>query len=328
MLKNKTKKNRRKSSSNTTTVLCGLCKDKIIENSDEASIQCDKCQKWFHSLCAGLCRSDVVAILDDSSLPFLCTSCRPVDKSSNNSTLIPSSAFAQIMSELAEVKASIKELRDTQTNFLSRMNSFDNVISDIKRENLDLKRALASQNLRLQALENMKLKKQLFYKTLKENFNRLDPLSNLIDCCTAAGLQLKKEDFKSAVIQDKMSRDEHIVVKLHFKEEKNKFEILKNKSKIKSFSSKTTFFDVLSRENGNLFKYAKVLLTKGFSFVYHRGGKIYAKTSPDSDPVLIKSTKKVDELASVIHVAGFSTPTSGAMPPITRLGSNLYGKMD
>lgn len=327
MSKNKSKNSRRKSSNHIEIIKCGVCKVQIVENSDEASIECDSCHKWIHSFCAGLIRSDLVAILDDSSLPFQCTLCRPADRSSKKSSKASTPFEKLVIDELADIKEAIRKVTNAQAAFELKFLQIDKDLKEVKKENLELKKTLVSFNARLQSIENAKLKTQLFYKTTIDNFNKLDPLRKIVDCCAAVGLELKKEDVKSAVVQEKMSNNQFVTVKLDFKDEQTKFDILKNKSKLKQIGEKSSFFDVLSRENGILYKYAKELFSKGYSFVYHRGGKIFAKETAESIPVLIKSKKKVEELlkAAVTNL-GFSTPTFGAIPPAARFSMNLDKK--
>lgn len=95
-----------------------------------------------------------------------------------------------------------------------------------------------------------------------------------------------------------MSNSNITVVKIEFKEESKKFEILRNKYKLKSLQQfkSVSFFDILSRDAAELYKYAKLLKGHGFQFIFHHSGKILAKKDEHSVPILLKSKQNIDDL--------------------------------
>lgn len=300
---------------------CGTCK-KMINDAKESSIQCDQCLKWVHIPCSGLKPSEVEPALDDSNLPFKCVLC---SRKANNQ-LLTTDQFNVIMSrldELTSIKSSLSSLSESHATFQAKLDGMQKECASIQHENKGLKKIVDSLNVRVKTLENVRLKSQLFFKISSAALDKKEPASTVVKIGAAVGINIQKQDFRSAVVQEKMSGKESSVVKLHFKDEDVKFEFLKNRQQIRTKFKDAAFFDVLSKDNADLYKCSRALLSKGFAFVYHRSGKIYAKKVNEAVPILIKSKAMVDELItrSESSTAAFSTPDGH----LTSNRSSIFG---
>ena len=157
---------------------------------------------------------------------------------------------------------------------------------------------MIEQNIRIQTLENVRLKSQCFVKVKDKNIDKNKSKLYLLEVCNAIGVNLNDSDIKSLVIQPKLSGRGMLVLKVELKESDNKFDIMRNKSKCRSLPrySHVSFFDVLSHDAAVLYKEAKGLKAKGYKFVFHRNGKIFVKAKEDSQPILISSRKMIIEM--------------------------------
>lgn len=78
---------------------------------------------------------------------------------------------------------------------------------------------------------------------------------------------------------------------------------MRSKSKLKDIPQckEVSFFDVLSRNAADLFKYSKLLKECDYKFIYHHKGKIFAKKTEQSQPIHILNKQKVDDLIHLIN---------------------------
>lgn len=297
--------------------ICGTC-SKVINDKKESSIQCDECQKWCHIPCSGLKESEVQPTLDDSTIPFKCSLC----SNKVNDSELPSSQFNLIMCRLDEMVTSFKSLTESHATLRTICNELQKEFTTMTSVNKELKETVDYLTIRVRTLENVRLRSQLFFKTKTSGLNDKDPASTVVDICSAVGLKIQKSDIRSAVVQRKMSGNDSSVVKIDFKDEDSKINIMKNRAKIRTKFNDAAFFDVLSKDNAVLYKSARMLCSKGFAFVYHRNGRIYAKKTTDAIPILVKSTAMVEQL-SIGTASDFSTPQMVMDAAATRRSLNF-----
>lgn len=285
--------------SNASDEDCVICSKTITEN--DRSVQCDKCKRWIHETCTKLNQKDTAALFTDSSLSFMCAACKKKNKNIDASSSISSESeiqFQRILKELAGIKQSINDVKLTQSSLESKFDSLQKELESVKNENKDIKKSFSSLLFRLKTLENVRLRSQIFFKTPTNLIANKDPGANVIEIGASVGINISRNDIKSAVIQTKLSNDEFSLSKLEFRDEFIKFQLLKNRANIKKVFKDAVFFDVLSRENADLFKSAKILLTKGFAVVYHHSGRIFVKKTAESNPYHIKCKADIAGLTS------------------------------
>lgn len=291
---------RRKSIVNKKNIKCGLCLDDIDGEIEEIVVECDICQKWFHSVCSGVDHSTLVSLVKNTKLPFHCNFCKP----RNAVGPLQQTSSSQIqflvdkMEEFSSIKKSFDLLYSSQAALQADLKIMFKEFASIRDENKDLKKRIESYEHRIKSYENSKLRTQLFFKSRNDSLDKDDPSKNVISIGVSVGVSIEKSDIKSAVIQERLSGKDSSIVKISFSNETVKYGFLKNRSKIRELYKDVSFFDVLSKENGELYRKAKELLKKGFSAVYHRAGKIFAKRTFEGKPIFIKNKSKVEELLS------------------------------
>lgn len=151
----------------------------------------------------------------------------------------------------------------------------------------------------------------MFLKTSVDLLDKKDPAATVVEIATKADLGIQRKDIRSAVVQPRMSGESSTVVKVEFKDEQDKINLMKSRAKIRTQNKDVALFDVLSRENAELYKSARVLVSKGYAFVYHRNGRVYAKKTADVAPVLIKSKEMVETLSGAgTSSTDFATPNA------------------
>lgn len=67
-------KGKGKVKSNKGSYFCGLCNAKYFEGEDW--IQCDRCDKWYHRVCADIESSDTWEYLQNEEAEWICPICR------------------------------------------------------------------------------------------------------------------------------------------------------------------------------------------------------------------------------------------------------------
>lgn len=319
MGKNNSNKNK---STKVTVELCMICNEKVVDDPDELSFQCDICDKWTHAFCTRLDRKRIQVLANDTETQFHCIRCisndtRTIDHNSvtiqNNST---TSQFAYItakLDELATIKEDVTSMKDT-IEFISNQYSdlqlkfkkLNTEFNSIRNEHLNLKKTVAQQTQRIKSLENAKLKSQCFFKHSTNKINKLNPADSVITALDAIGVKVQTVEIKSAVIQPKLSNDEKTVVKIEFRDDSKKFEVMKNKSKFKMSRdfSDVSIFDVLSRDASELYRAAKELRKVGYMFIYHRNGRIFAKKIENSVPVHLTNEDMISKMIGAASTIG------------------------
>lgn len=251
----------------------------------------------------GLNNKEYQKVLADSSSNFHCILCK-------KKTVPASSSSSSFSEDLADIKISLKKLFTQHAELFKNIDNIKSDVKSLKTENLELKKSINQQNIRLKALENVRLKSQCFFKVNNENVDKNKPKSFLMEVVKSIGVDLIESDVKSVVIQPKLSVKGMSVMKIEFKDSDKKFEIMKNKSKCKNIKKyeKVSFFDVLSRDAAELYKSAKSLKAKGYKFVYSRNGKVFVKSKEDSQPILVTSKKMILELPFLGASDDFQSP--------------------
>lgn len=140
------------------------------------------------------------------------------------------------------------------------------------------------------------------------------PKDYLLEVASAIGVQFVASDIRSVVMQSKLCGKGTSTCKVEFKDSDKKFELMRNKSKMKDNQelANVSIFDVLSRDSAELFKSAKGAKSKGYKFIYHRNGKIFVKADENRQPIHIPSKKDIINLPFLVGHDPPETQSSGS----------------
>lgn len=215
--------------------------------------------------------------------------------------------LAVVKDDISEIKNTIEFLSGLQNDTNEKCNKLTKDMKVMESQNEELKRTVATQNVRLNALENAKLRNQCFLKLPTAKVHKDDLFGNVAAVAEAEEIIIRRDEVAKAMIQFKMSNENSTVIKVEFKDDSKKFEFLRNKSKLRALADwKDVFlFDVLSKDSAETFKYAKLLKEKGYAFVYHLSGRIYAKEKEGSHPIHITNKRVVDDILHGGHHGSF-----------------------
>lgn len=148
-------------------------------------------------------------------------------------------------------------MKEAQIALQSKCEGLHNEAQDVKQENYELKKSLSMMNQRIKSLEIVRLRSQIFFKTADALINKADPAANVVEIANKVGISISRSYIKSAVILPKLYFNDRVVAKLEFKDESVKMEFMKNRANIKKSFKEAVFFDVLSKENADLYKSAR-----------------------------------------------------------------------
>lgn len=178
-------------------------------------------------------------LLNDSKLPFSCESCKQCNvnpnalSSSSLTSQFSQSQFQMIMSgfdEMAEIKSDTVEIKKT-VEFLSQAINdtgvkCEKLSKDFKKmvnENSDLRRTVNLQNVRLSALENMRLRAQCFLRIPSPRVNEETLVKDVLGIIVDAGVPLEERDIKSAIVQQKMNNEHSTIIRLNLRRKNQSF---------------------------------------------------------------------------------------------------------
>ncbi|XP_065363753.1 uncharacterized protein LOC135957024 [Calliphora vicina] len=132
------------------------------------------------------------------------------------------------------------------------------------------------------------------------------PKINIINMGRHMKLKISEKDIIKVSTMERKFYERHsltpdkIILIVQFRTAEMKVEFLKNKEKLKLQSNLNDIeiTDYVSDEVFNLYQYAKILKTHGFTSIYWRNNCVYAKKTRSSfcEPILIKSKTDVDNL--------------------------------
>lgn len=279
-------------------LICDQCEYEIKEESDDF-IECDKCEKSFHSQCSGLSKKEFERLLKNKNEIFTCQHCKQGDK--------------EIRKELCTIKTELKKLEKLEKldqlaesiNFMSA--KFDEVLKDvaenkkkitaIEKENKKLKVEIQSLKSSVKILSDFRVKNDCIISGLKvkEDVNAIDAV---IELSKDIGVELDSNAVEDAYfLRNKRKSDEKektIVVKFVSKAIKEK--LMSSKSKLKEKESNVYINDFLSKETLNLWNHAKSLKSIGYQYVYARNGRVFCKKNGISKQQLIRCEDDVDKM--------------------------------
>lgn len=108
-----------------------------------------------------------------------------------------------------------------------------------------------------------------------------------------AHMKISSNDIHSVQVQKATNNEENCLIFVIFET----FEIKQRFLALKSGLPRTLkAFDALSDEAFALFKCAKCLKRHGYKFIYHNGGRVFAKRSGDHPSIHIQSFQQVRDL--------------------------------
>lgn len=106
------------------SVVCGKCRDAIVDSHELSSIQCESCSKWHHLGCANLEESDMTT-LKKCGIHWFCESCDSLFSGIDNKmrlleekidkVLSHERSYAQVVSKIESNATFIKQLESTTT---------------------------------------------------------------------------------------------------------------------------------------------------------------------------------------------------------------------
>lgn len=279
---------------NNKKIICVQCRMEVKEETED-SIECDKCCKVLHVMCAKLDKRRYEQLLKDANEVFVCHICNGNDES--------------YTMELKRIDAKLCKL-DHLTEAMNFMSSkFDEMmkgvsenkkkINNIEKENLKLKNEIKTLKESVKFLNDNRVKNDcvVIGVNVKEGASAAE---TIIDVSKSIGVELKKENIEEAYFLKKHSNaasaKQNLVVKFNTKSAKEN--LMQSKIKFKDYENTKSVYvnDFLSKESLELFNYAKTLKSVGYHSVYSNGGKIYARKSQINKPRIIRSAEDVDNI--------------------------------
>lgn len=303
---------------------CIVCSARINPRpsvSDPLSfIECVKCKKFCHTICAGLNKEEVEFMIEEKRY-WSCKNCDVLEKSvrysspsntndSNNSVL---KALNDINCKLSNQNSQFQDLINKMEIRIQLLEDSISQIATIKKENIELKQNLNNLEVKLcnveqkmrsntiditgiPVVENEKtadLVLKLFNSGLNLNFARDD----IVDCYRVK---------PTAISNEKSKFSPAIIVKLTSTE--TKIKIFSQKSKMRMNLNTKKIFDTNTPKpifiNENLCKSRRILLNaalnikreRDYKFVWTRGGTIFIRKDKTSRVQIINC---LDDLYSL-----------------------------
>lgn len=271
-------------------VLCGQCKLEVREEEEE-SIQCDKCEKTYHSLCSMLDKRQYKHLMDNESEEYICHLC---NESGGN-----------IKNELMLIKTKLNKLDQLVESMTFMSRQFDEILKGIaenkkkldvvQKENNALKTELNDLKKTVKILNDNRVKNDCLVSGV-ESDDKTSAADVMITAMKNIGVDLKAEEIDDAYFLKSNNSKKNMVVK--FVSIKSKQKIMSAKPKLRDNEAMKNVFvnDFLSKETLTLLNHAKTLKTVGYRRVYATSGRVYVKKSELSKPKLIRNAEEVDDI--------------------------------
>ena len=98
---------------------CGKCKEAFSDNDKRNYISCDVCQLWFHGKCAVLTNAEIKVLNKLKAVKWYCDTCLNVATKIINQIVSLNNEQAQMKTDIADLQASIQNLKDEVTQGVS-----------------------------------------------------------------------------------------------------------------------------------------------------------------------------------------------------------------
>lgn len=285
--------------SSKITKVCGQCNLHVNESEDE-SIECDKCAQIFHVICTNLDKRQYQYLLQNAEEDFFCNEC---NGASGNCNIV-------IENEIKEIKTSLKKLDKIQDSIEFMSKQYDTLIKSVaenskkliavQKENICLKNEVATLKESVKILNDQRVKNDCIIRGLEVK-NNISAVGAVLDLTKSVGVDLTENSISDAYFfknRNENNAKKTMVVKFENKTAKDKFMMAKPKLKENEATKSVYVNDYLSKETLKLFNYAKTLKTVGYRSIYTNGARVYVKMSELSHPRCVHNEDDVDKMLS------------------------------
>lgn len=271
-------------------MLCSICNDEI--NTGE-HIKFKLCNEYLHFVCAGFRESVFKKISEISKKSWICSSCKPKDKSStkplaqnvvnnnvstfSNDTIETLVKSVEFMSEQFDIfKNQVKEIFST----LKQIQSENKLIKD---QNIELSAEVLQLNKRINSLEQRSIENNIELVGVPESVDE-----SCVDIVNKIASNLNVEIVVHnayRVFSGKNKNPRKIVASINSKESRHQLLTQSKKMKIKAnqlhqeWENNNIYInEQMTQVNRNLFYKAKNIAREvGFKFIWFKNSKIFAK---------------------------------------------------
>jgi len=176
-------------------------------------------------------------------------------------------------------------------------------LTTIKKDNKYLRDKLGEIENTVDFIEKDKTSTQILLKA--EKYIVEDPICAVVDIASKLNVSISKSDIisssliKSYSINDKngVKHDKNII-KYTLVSDKVKHNLLRNKRNLLKIDNlkHVQILDSLSRKSIDILQYAQSLRNFGYKSIYSSYGKVYAKETINTKPILLNTKDVVDQL--------------------------------
>lgn len=311
---------------------CKTCKRTL---GKKTKLQCGDCKGYFHLECGGVSELDA-RIMQSEKTPWICAGC--LDESATTASRRQSMLFSQHGNASArrsdvfnrptgepsysgdmELKILIRELQEEMKEMRKTMEFFNekyeeeakrnkvlaDMVSEVSRDNQELRKEIQKLKSTVNAQENSKLKSNITISGLldvaDDGVVSKEKITKLVQ---GLNVNCNGGDFENIKIYEINNGAKAVVTlrSLELKQTILKARAQKGKISIRSLglgeSSRAIFIDEdLSKEMYALFKKAREQLKeKNYKYVWHRNGRVLARKSEGDRYVVIRGENDLEEL--------------------------------
>lgn len=277
-------------------VLCGQCRMEVKEDKEDI-IECDKCERMFHVVCAKLDKRQFDHLLKNKDEEYICYICDDSNASAGT-----------VKEELQHIKAKLDKLDQLQESMNFMSTKFDEVlkgisenkkkIERIEKENQNLKMEVKNLKDSMKFLNDQRVKNDCIISGINYDSEK-NAAQAVIEFSKTVGADIPKESIDDAYyLRNKTQTNPKtsLVVKFISKSAKDTFMAVKPQLKKKEETKSIYVNDFLSKESMHLLNYARSLKSIGFERVYSHSGRIFAKKNEITKPRLIRSEEDVNTI--------------------------------
>lgn len=273
---------------------CDQCKLQIIEEKEEF-IECDKCNKSFHSQCTKIDKRQFEYLLKNESVMFTCHFCEGGEGGLKN--------------ELMEIKTKLMkldQLSDIQESMQFMVKQYDEILKgvaenkkklvQIEKENKMLKKEIVNLKTSVKMLNDVRVKNDCVVSGLTAA-DGTTAVESILKLSKSIDVDIKADNIEDAFfVGRKDSQKKTAIVKFCTKAFKDK--LMSAKPKLKEIESTKSVYinDFLSKETLELFNYSKSIKKVGYQHVFVKNGRVLYKRSEISKPQVIRSEEDVDNI--------------------------------
>lgn len=291
----------RRLSLNKKKTICVQCKLQVLDNDD--SIQCDACEKTFHSLCTKLDKRQYEKLVKNSSLTYNCHLCDgSSERSSVSNDLLEIKTKLKQLDQLDEVTKTIQFMSSQYDSILKGVAANKKRIDSLQKENDSLREEVRSLKSSVKYLNDNNVKNDCVINGVEASDDE-KAIDVVLKIAGKIGAEIKADQVDDAYFLQNRNKDNKnaskkrsVVVKFSTKTQKQKF--MAEKSKLRQSEELKTVFinDFLCRESMELLNYAKSVKAVGYKFVFARGAKVFVRKDEKSRIIFIRSMDDVDKI--------------------------------